>query len=77
LLSFHADDDSIDIETMGKPAKKMKLSMDVTVEEFTKLGAELMNQDAGGSNTESSRMMDSTFPCGASHSHQCVAAPCC
>jgi hypothetical protein len=48
LLSFHADD-SVDVETMGKSAKKTKLSTDVTVEEFTTLGAELMNRDEGGS----------------------------
>jgi hypothetical protein len=34
---------------MGKSAKKTKLSTDVTVEEFTTLGAELMNRDEGGS----------------------------
>lgn len=48
LSSFHADN-SIDVETMGKSAKKTKLSTDVTVEEFTTLGAELMNRDEGGS----------------------------
>lgn len=45
----------IDVETMGKSAKKTKLSKDVTVEEFTKLGAELMNRDPGSSNSKAFR----------------------
>ena len=51
LLWFQHTDDGVvvDVESMGKSAKKAKLSRDVTVDEFTKLGAELMNRDPGGS----------------------------
>jgi hypothetical protein len=37
---------------MGKLAKKTKRSLDVTVGEFTNLGAELMNRDSGGSDSK-------------------------
>jgi hypothetical protein len=48
--STHRDDCFVvDAEKMRKPAKKTKLSRYLTVDEFKKLGAELMNRDPGGS----------------------------